>query len=34
MNFGSIKVDKRLGLLRNDPQFEKMAERFDAGIPE
>jgi TolB-like protein/Flp pilus assembly protein TadD len=32
--FGSIKIDKRLDPLRNDPRFQKLVERFDAGIPE
>jgi TolB-like protein len=32
--FGSIKMDKRLDPLRNDPRFQKLVERFDAGIPE
>jgi TolB-like protein/Flp pilus assembly protein TadD len=32
--FGSIKMDKRLDSLRNDPRFQKLVERFDAGIPE
>jgi adenylate cyclase len=32
--FGSIKMDKRLDPLRNDPRFQKLLERFDAGIPE
>jgi TolB-like protein len=32
--FGSIKIDKRLDSLRNDPSFQKLVERFDAGIPE
>jgi len=32
--FGSIKIDKRLDPLRNDPRFQKLLERFDAGIPE
>jgi TolB-like protein/predicted Zn-dependent protease len=32
--FGCIKVDKRLDPLRNDPRFQKLVERFDAGIPE
>jgi TolB-like protein/Flp pilus assembly protein TadD len=32
--FGSIKIDKRLDPLRHDPRFQKLVERFDAGIPE
>jgi TolB-like protein/Tfp pilus assembly protein PilF len=32
--FGSIKIDKRLDPLRKDPRFQKLVERFDAGIPE
>jgi len=32
--FGSIKIDKRLDPLRHDPRFQKLLERFDAGIPE
>jgi len=32
--FGSIKMDKRLDPLRKDPRFQKLVERFDAGIPE
>jgi TolB-like protein/Flp pilus assembly protein TadD len=32
--FGSIKMDKRLDPLRNDPRFQKLVERFEAGIPE
>ena len=32
--FGSIKIDKRLDPLRNDPRFRKLIEVFDAGIPE
>ena len=32
--FGSIKIDKRLDPLRSDPRFQKLVERFDAGIPE
>jgi TolB-like protein/Tfp pilus assembly protein PilF len=32
--FGSIKIDKRLDPLRQDPRFQKLVERFDAGIPE
>jgi TolB-like protein/Flp pilus assembly protein TadD len=32
--FGSIKIDKRLDPLRHDPRFQKLIERFDAGIPE
>ena len=32
--FGSIKIDKRLDPLRPDPRFQKLVERFDAGIPE
>jgi TolB-like protein/Flp pilus assembly protein TadD len=32
--FGSIKIDKRLDPLRHDPGFQKLVERFDAGIPE
>jgi len=32
--FGSIKMDKRLDPLRNEPRFQKLLERFDAGIPE
>jgi tetratricopeptide (TPR) repeat protein len=32
--FGSIKIDKRLDPLRDDPRFQKLVERFDAGIPE
>src|SRR6266513_2667467 len=32
--FGSIKIDKRLDPLRNDPRFQKLVEHFDAGIPE
>ena len=32
--FGSIRVDKRLDPLRKDPRFQKLVERFDAGIPE
>src|SRR6266498_1432609 len=32
--FGSIKMDKRLDPLRNEPGFQKLLERFDAGIPE
>jgi len=32
--FGSIKIDKRLDPLRNDPRFQKLVERFDDGIPE
>jgi adenylate cyclase len=32
--FGSIKIDKRLDPLRNDPRFQKLVARFDAGIPE
>ncbi len=31
--FGSIKIDKRLDPLRDDPRFQKLVERFDAGIP-
>ena len=34
MNFGSIKIDERPDPLRNGPRFEKLIERFDAGIPE
>ncbi len=30
--FGSIKIDKRLDPLRNDPRFQKLIERFDSGI--
>ena len=32
--YGSIKIDKRLDPLRHDPRFQKLVERFDAGIPE
>jgi TolB-like protein/Flp pilus assembly protein TadD len=32
--FGSIKIDKRLDSLRKEPRFQKLVERFDAGIPE
>ncbi len=32
--FGSIKIDKRLDPLRNDPRFQKLIERFDSGILE
>jgi TolB-like protein/Tfp pilus assembly protein PilF len=32
--FGSIKIDKRLDPLRHDPRFQRLVERFDAGIPE
>ena len=32
--YGSIKIDKRLDPLRNDPRFQKLVERFEAGIPE
>ena len=32
--YGSIKIDKRLDPLRDDPRFQKLVERFDAGIPE
>jgi TolB-like protein/Tfp pilus assembly protein PilF len=32
--FGSIKIDKRLDPLRKDLRFQKLVERFDAGIPE
>ena len=32
--YGSIKIDKRLDPLRYDPRFQKLVERFDAGIPE
>jgi len=32
--FGSIKIDKRLDPLRHDPRFQKLVERFEAGIPE
>jgi TolB-like protein/Flp pilus assembly protein TadD len=32
--YGSIKIDKRLDPLRNNPRFQKLVERFDAGIPE
>jgi len=32
--FGSIKIDKRLDPLRHDARFQKLVERFDAGIPE
>ena len=32
--YGSIKIDKRLDPLRHDPHFQKLVERFDAGIPE
>jgi TolB-like protein/Flp pilus assembly protein TadD len=32
--YGSIKTDKRLDPLRDDPRFKKLVERFDAGIPE
>ena len=32
--FGSVTMDKRLDPLRNDPRFQKLAARFDAGIPE
>ena len=32
--FGSIKMDKRLDPLRTDPRFQKLVERFEAGIPE
>jgi hypothetical protein len=32
--FGSIKMDKRLDPVRNEPRFQKLLERFDAGIPE
>ncbi len=32
--FGSLKIDKRLDPLRNEPRFQRLVERFDAGIPE
>ena len=32
--FGSVTMDKRLDPLRNDPRFQKLVARFDAGIPE
>jgi len=32
--FGSVKIDKRLDPLRDNPRFQKLVERFDAGIPE
>jgi TolB-like protein/Flp pilus assembly protein TadD len=32
--YGSIKIDKRLDPLRHDPRFQKLVERFEAGIPE
>jgi serine/threonine-protein kinase len=32
--FGSIKIDKRLDPLRHDPRFQKLVDRFEAGIPE
>ena len=32
--FGTITIDKRLDPLRADPRFQKLVERFDAGIPE
>ena len=30
-SFGSIKTDKRLDALRDDPRFKKLVERFDSG---
>jgi serine/threonine-protein kinase len=32
--YGSIKIDKRLDPIRHDPRFQRLVERFDAGIPE
>ena len=29
--YGSIKTDKRLNALRDDPRFKKLVERFDSG---
>jgi hypothetical protein len=34
MNFDRIKIVKHPDALRNDPRFQKLAERFDAEIPE
>ena len=30
-SFGSIKTDKRLNALRDDPRFQKLVARFDSG---